>query len=352
MFAKKTLVLKQTADGYSSGKNPACGICRLEKENGMLAAVLSLVGFIALPRGEYRLYIVSDDKITVKKDLGALAASSAFAVDSALSLENGVSVGVWAVKDDIPLLVAFRQSENARLSVKDYRTRVINDVIAERKLREREKTAELAVSATERKSEPPATEETRLSVIPAAVYDDDAVATENFYGVDDKIKGKLAELKDFDYEHIRRENDGGNSVCAQEDRQSEKDAYVFQNETDDKTSERTPYYDTVKDELDGIFGRFPEETTLSEMFPDSRWAKINYAEDKFYVVGVVKEKNKEKYICYGVPSPYRETPPKELAGYCCFIPLSPFDLKGNGYFIMFQDALTGKCVQKPKPLYE
>ena len=69
------------------------------------------------------------------------------------------------------------------------------------------------------------------------------------------------------------------------------------------------------------------------------------AENKFYVVGLVKENGVEKYICYGVPAKYSPEPPKELKGYASFIPLSVFDLQGDGYWMMFQDAQDGKCVK-------
>jgi hypothetical protein len=65
------------------------------------------------------------------------------------------------------------------------------------------------------------------------------------------------------------------------------------------------------------------------------------------VVGLVLESGKEKYICYGVPCTYSKNPPKELKGFCSFIPLSIFDLTGKGYWMMFQDAITGEHVQKP-----
>ena len=96
-----------------------------------------------------------------------------------------------------------------------------------------------------------------------------------------------------------------------------------------------------------IAGIFPEEPALSKIIPESRWAKINYSSDKFYVVGVINENEKEKYICYGVPAKYSAKPPKELKGFCSFVPLSYFDMKGDGYWMMFQSAITGECV-KPK----
>ena len=55
---------------------------------------------------------------------------------------------------------------------------------------------------------------------------------------------------------------------------------------------------------------------------------------------------KEKYICYGVPAPFSKEPPKELKGFCTFIPASVYDLFGNGFWMMFQCAETGECIKK------
>ena len=99
----------------------------------------------------------------------------------------------------------------------------------------------------------------------------------------------------------------------------------------------------MKDELDKIFSENPEEDCLKSTVPQSRWVKIEYA-GGYYLVGVVEERKKPKYICYGVPAKYSPYPPKELAGYCTFIPLSVFEMKGDGFWMLFQSAETGECV--------
>ena len=250
------------------------------------------------------------------------------------------------MENDIPLLVAYGKSDDAALSAKDYGASVVNEIISEKKLKEREK--EFAFPKERAAETPNYTTSPALSPQIFKLYDDEAVATENYYEDEDdnKVRQKLSAIKELSSEYIRSESGDGAIFRPQEKGQSQKDFDLSQNETHDRNGEITPYYATVKNELDGIFEKYPRETALERAIGGSRFVKINYAEDKYYVVGVITENDKEKYICYGVPSPYRDTPPKELAGYCSFVPLSIFDLKGNGYFIMFQDALTGKCVLK------
>ena len=350
MFAKKILVIKQTSESYSSGNKPACGICRLEKENGLLTVFLSLVGFAALQKGEYRLFIVADDKTIIKKDLGKTPVSSAIPFIDGLSLEKGITAGLWTVENDIPLLIAYGKSEDALLSAKEYGSIVVNEIITERKLREREKEFAMPLDDTDTAATKIDTEtfdtpykhgDTQLF----RLYDDEAVATENYYN-DTDVQQKLSAIKELSDEYIRRESGGDAYFRPQEEGQSEKNFDLSQNETGDKRSQDAPYYLKVKNELDGLFDKYPKETELEKVIDGSRFAKVYYADEKYYVVGVIKENGKEKYICYGVPSKYRPTPPKELAGYCCFVPLSIFNLKGDGYFMMFQDAYTGKCVHK------
>ena len=356
MFNKKILVIKQTEDGYSSGSKPACGICRLEKDNAVLTIYLSLIGFSALNFGKYWLYIVGDDKSISKKELGKLPNSCVFSMQSNLNLSKGVSAGLWNIKDDLPLLVAYQKSEDAHLSAKDYSTAVINSVIADKKIREREKEFEIISSpppapplisapmfAPEQQN---ADKDFAEKVSAFGIYNDEAVATENYFDLSEEIKQKLISVQEMSNEHLRSEKREDACLIPQKDEESAENPDFIQNEARAEIGKNTPYYLSVKDELDGIFAKFPAETTLEKAFEDSRFAKVYYSDDKFYVVGLIKEEGKEKYICYGVPSAYRETPPKELAGYCSFVPLSIFDLKGDGYFMMFQDAATGKCVHK------
>ncbi|MBO4252204.1 MAG: hypothetical protein J5911_06065 [Clostridia bacterium] len=347
MFGKKILVMKHSAEN-SPANSKACGICRLEKEDDTLTVCLSLIGFPALTYGEYRLYIVGDDKNVVKKTLGNDPSSSTTVCNSALSVNIGVSAGIWTVKDDIPLLIAYRKSEDAVLSAKEYGAIVVNDIITERKTRERKEFSEPKIAEEPASTEPPDDKYDERDKCdrfpPLKIYEDDAVATENFY--DDDIKRKLCEIKEFSDEYIRRETSRGDSIREQKTQESHEDLKTDPNETDAVGIEDAAYYQTVKAEIDEIFAKYPEETEIEKTIADSRFAKVYYAENKYYIVGLIKEKKKEKYICYGVPSKYCETPPKELAGYCSFVPLSVFNIKGDGYFMMFQDAATGMCVRK------
>ena len=314
-FEKKVVVLKQVAEGFSSTDKPLCGICRLENEDETTTAFLSFIGVAAVRQGEYSLFILCGDEKLFHLRLGSNPRSLTETLSPSLCINKGFGAGLFFVKDEIPTLVAYRKTENFGKTVKEFKSAVYESFIEEKKLRKTE--------ISRQKNSP-------------KEYDDQAVATINYY--DQKERTKI--------ESISTENDAfivGNQTETAED---QKKSDAFENEKNiDKGKGDAPYYLSVKPELDKIFAKFPEETSLKKIIPESKWAKIRYSQEKYYVVGLVMEQNTEKYICYGVPSPYAETPPEPLKGCSFFVPKSIFKLKGDGFFIMFQDAVTGKCVK-------
>ena len=180
-------------------------------------------------------------------------------------------------------------------------------------------------------------------------YDDEAVATENYYELEDEIRKKVEIIEDTDRRYVRAENERSACGSQKETQKNVANGKRVQNETNSDSgtvySKSNPYYLSARKELEDVFSRFPPEETLQKNLPDSKWAKINYSETKYYVVGLINENGKPRYICYGVPGEYKKEPPKELKGFCSFVPLSVFDMKGDGYFMMFQDAITGDCIK-------
>jgi hypothetical protein len=102
------------------------------------------------------------------------------------------------------------------------------------------------------------------------------------------------------------------------------------------------YYHQIADQLDELFEAFPDEPRLAVLLPDTKWVKVDYDNTgRYYVVGVIG-KAKPSHICYGVPGVYSPTPPQEF-GYCQWLPIDT-DPKGRGYWLMYQDAITGESV--------
>lgn len=116
-------------------------------------------------------------------------------------------------------------------------------------------------------------------------------------------------------------------------------------EGEEKEDEET-FFLRLKPQIDKLFEKNPAETNLEEMFPSSKWVKVEYEDDgDFYVFGLIYQDNEVKYVCYGVPAVYEKEPPKELSGYPIFIPLNKEDKEGFGYYITYQDAETGEPIK-------
>lgn len=170
-------------------------------------------------------------------------------------------------------------------------------------------------------------------------YDDEVVAAENYYAYESESGMKRSggnENATDAYENVGVQSGGF--------KKKEADEYDLSAFVDEENGgEKGTYYERIKPQIERLFEEFNEEKSLSEVVPDSRWVKIKYDGDDYYVVGVIYDKNRPLYICYGVEGRYGEKPEK-IGDYCSFIPSSIFNLKGDGYWVMYQSAITGKCL--------
>ena len=104
----------------------------------------------------------------------------------------------------------------------------------------------------------------------------------------------------------------------------------------------TNFYLSVKPQLDEIFVCFPECEDLEDVVPNSKWAKIQ-VEDGFYVVGLILDGEVVRYISYGVPATKNSCPPSEIRDVAVW--LDDGKKEGNGYWVIYQDAMTGQCLK-------
>ena len=194
-------------------------------------------------------------------------------------------------------------------------------------------------------------------------YDDELIAAENYYAFADADLSSLrirpsAGMADAEEPPVKAEagegGEGGNGPSfppntesgtgeGGEGEQAAERAFSKPKKPPAKQPPR--YYAKVQGDLRALFEQYPPEEELAACIPYSRWAKIAFARGKHYAVGVISDEGRPQYICYGVPAERLSEPPKALRGFCSFMPLSVFDLHGKGYWMMFQDADTGECIQ-------
>ena len=106
------------------------------------------------------------------------------------------------------------------------------------------------------------------------------------------------------------------------------------------------FYLEMKPQLDEIFAHNPSEEYLQDLLPNSKWVKVKIDEEgNYYVLGLINEDDKLKYICYGVPGVYQKNAPRELSGYPVWFPLDENKPQGFGYWLSYQDADSGESVK-------
>ena len=309
MLDKNVIVLKETACGFSAFNSPVSAIVRLEIEDGICSIFLTPVNFKANFSGEYYFVLLTDSERLFCFKLGKNPSNFFHNFDEE-NLSVQFSAGIFSVENDIPILVAYQRTEKFPLLVKQFKSKAHEKFIELRK--------------------------ERLKNQKENEYNDFKLAEENYF-LKEIESGSVSiqdEVACTSRTQIKEEEFPCSNTC--QDEKNTDDIKPF--------GEDFPYYDTIKDELDKVLSKFENESELCKLFPYSKFVKINYSSDKFYVVGVIKKDDKPKYVCYGVPSEYKKNPPKELDGYCTFIPISVFNIHGKGYFMMFQDAVTGECV--------
>lgn len=100
------------------------------------------------------------------------------------------------------------------------------------------------------------------------------------------------------------------------------------------------FYYAVKPQLDELFICYPEEPTLANAVENSKWIRVESADD-CYVVGILFDDGEPSLLCYGVPAKANTQPPSELDGACVWLPVSEQD----GYFVIYQSAHTGEIIK-------
>ncbi len=335
-YDKKVLVMKETVKGFSSNSKGVGGIARIENEDGVAEFHLTVINLLPISRGDYYALVIDGLNNLYCYELPSRPLTFADKMLPCPSLDRGFSAGLCYVENFIPRVLCFGKTDNCPVDYTLFNKRVAERWLNQLKNSQKDEKADFAYSV-------PLTND--LEEQKQAVYDDEAVATVNYFAEEEELNEKLEKLREIKDEGLSIENEPTFSLDKEKEIQDEKDHCCNQNEENSfERKKPIDYYYSVKNELDGIFDKFSEDIGLVKTFPDSKWAKINYSKDRFYVVGLIKENGKEKYICYGVPDNQKETPPAPLEGFCSFLPL--VDKEPDGFWLMFQDAKTGKCIRR------
>lgn len=163
-------------------------------------------------------------------------------------------------------------------------------------------------------------------------YDDEVIASENYY------LGELDESKPIYNGSTIKDGE-----IIKEAEKAESIAEPLFYEESDIREQNERYYDTVKSKIEEILSDHEEDLELKKALGGGRFAKINYDDERYYIVGTLSENDVVKYVLYAVPGSYSFVP-NELKPFTRFIPLTPFQPLGSGFYVIFQNADDGEIV--------
>lgn len=325
-YVKKMCILRQVKQGFSGDGKTLSGLVKVEQYGKNLAVEVSIINFAPLVSGEYYC-LLSDGK--GRTETLALRGKSLFNILSDLDVSRGFCAVVCYVKNEI-VPIAYGINGNGAY---DWRA-ILNATLPPVFPQNAEETA-----ATEEAENAEATVEKpdRKSEEKPSCYDDETVATENYYREAEDGQNVLYQAGGDALAQSRAEKqDEKKGSDPAEDVDAENVLHPFKTGGDG-------YYRSVKSEIDELFATHERDDTLKGAFACGEWVRVESG-DKRYLVGVIYEDGEAKYICYALPATDRNAPPAEISEVCSFVPSSPLR-EDEGYFVIFQSAATGECIK-------
>ena len=365
-YLKRISVLKQIGTGFSMNGKALSGLAKIEKLGLNESVVISLINASPVTEGDYYAVLCGTDKkfscINIGKNPSTFNSNLSFLIE----IEEGFACLICFVNQNKVTNIAFGTSGLVNSGIDEMKSAILkNNVILQTISTQTEKKEEIhkTIAKEPQKVETPSKllsdddDLTNNMLYPDSTkdYQDEIVVTDNYYLNNDvdinnlSIKGGDNEqkpIKDESFKYTNKKDDE-KEIHTSTTTSNESISNLFKDPSTFDFDQVTKgnYFDKVKTELDTIFSEHPKEESLEKNIPCSKWAKIYYSDEKYYTVGLIFDEKKPAYICYGVPGKYSKEPPLELKGFCSYLPLSIFDVKGDGYWMMYQNAESGECVQ-------
>lgn len=112
-----------------------------------------------------------------------------------------------------------------------------------------------------------------------------------------------------------------------------------------KDASELTFYERINPQIEKMFANNKAETVLNEILPNSKFCKVEFDDGSgYYVFGIIYDDGTPKYLCYGLPAQRDSEPPTELSNLYQWLPIDATDENGDGYYMMYQDAVTGKNI--------
>lgn len=345
-YVKKMCILRQIRQGFSADGNALSGLIKVEQYGKNLAVEVSIINFAPLSSGDYYC-LLSDGK--GKTEMLLLRGKSLFNILTDMDVSGGFCGIVCHVKNEV-VPIAYGINGNGNYDWRAILNATLPPVFPKKKTDkaapeiaetispppEKERVKETATNERAKHSPTPLNEDENTP------YNDETVATENYYEEkeDERQQPKQARQNAHDQGTVEnaREEEG---TDPSEDGNAPRVLHPFATDPDG-------YYLSVKGEIDELFRNHPRDTALCAAFSCSEWVRIKGEESApQYLVGVLYEDGKAKYICYALAADDPDTPPEEIKEVCTFVPSTPYR-EDKGFFVIFQSASSGECIKPQK----
>ncbi len=337
-YFKKTCILRQLRQGFSGDGKTLSGLVKIEQYGKNISAEVSILNFAPLSAGEY--YCLLSDAFS-HTELLPLRGKSLFNIISGLDISSGFCAIICFVKDEVlPIAYGVNGKEG-------YEWRKILETAfptpSKSKGAGTRLTDESAIMEYEKEPTPIKKNKDKEQIITqlkSQKYNDELLAEKDYYRAEegDERERNYESCSNAQIESGTKKENGENGHDAQENDDAQNLLHPFEIDSDG-------YYRSVKSEIDELFARYPKDDTLNGVFSCSEWVRIKGEENApQYLVGVVYENWKAKYVCYALPADDGENPPDEIKDVCTFVPVSAFN-DFVGFFVIFQSASTGECIR-------
>ena len=340
-YVKKMCILRQARQGFSGDGKALSGLIKIEQYGKNLAIEVSVINFAPLVSGEYYC-VIADCKGNT--EMLSLRGKSLFNIISDIDISNGFCGVICYVKNDV-VPVAYGINGGGSYDWKNILNAAMPPIFPKPERLEKTKKAETAVAERmEMDENEPTMYEVSEEI--SSIYDDETVATENYYQEEEKEKKNERELLSQAHGNARAQSETENEreeagAHTSENVDADDLRHPFETDTDG-------YYRAVKGEIDELFKNYPRDETLVGAFSCSEWVRVKGEENApQYLVGVIYNDGKAKYICYALFAENKDTPPEEIKDACTFVPFSAY-AEDKGFFVIFQSATTGECIKPQK----
>lgn len=343
-YLKKMCILRQIKQGFTGDGKPLSGLVKIEQYGRNIAIEVSIIHFAPTVLGDYYCLLADSYGNT---ELLPLRGKSMFNILSNMDISLGFCAVVCFVNQDV-LPIAYGVNGDKHYDWKRILSSALPTLFPKTDTAYAFTQEEAEKEQTEPKNELAQSEISEAMPPPSSakqtgqVYDDETVASENYY-----IKGEENERKQLE------ENAENANAEARVQEQEKVGADAPQNGDADGVlhafeTQSAGYYHSVKRELDTLMQTYPKDDTLKEAFSCSEWVRVKGEEGAAqYLVGVLYQDGTPKYVCYALAAEDKNQPPAEIAEVCQFVPSSLFD-NDKGFFVIFQSAATGECVLPKK----